>query len=78
MRTYRRIQTKGFVEEKTRAMRRLFYKVGVCMVLLAFSVAGFRAAAAAPDPLLIQAQKAVQKGIGYLHRVQEKDGSWSH
>lgn len=32
----------------------------------------------APDPLLLKARQAIAKGIAYLHRVQEKDGSWSH
>lgn len=59
-------------------MRHLLYKMSVYVVFLAISLIGARTAAAAPDALIAQAQKAVQKGINYLHRVQEKDGSWSH
>jgi squalene-hopene/tetraprenyl-beta-curcumene cyclase len=37
-----------------------------------------RGPAAPPDPTLQKAQQAVVKGMAYLRRTQETDGSWSH
>jgi squalene-hopene/tetraprenyl-beta-curcumene cyclase len=34
--------------------------------------------AAPPDPVLQKARTAVSRGIEYLHRTQETDGSWGH
>src|SRR6266568_2064961 len=34
--------------------------------------------AAPPDPTMQKAKQAVSKGIEYLHRTQETDGSWGH
>src|SRR5690349_6708932 len=34
--------------------------------------------AAPPDPVLRRAREAVGRGIEYLHRTQETDGSWGH
>ncbi|HZP84064.1 MAG TPA: prenyltransferase/squalene oxidase repeat-containing protein, partial [Chthonomonadaceae bacterium] len=36
-----------------------------------------RTPAAPPEPTLTQARQAVAKGLAYLRRVQEADGSWS-
>ncbi len=49
----------------------------LCLVLLCNIVP----AAARPrpvDPALARAKQAVNKGIAYLHRIEEKDGSWGH
>ncbi len=35
------------------------------------------ATAAPPDPAMAQAKQSVVKGLNYLKRIQEKDGSWS-
>ncbi len=38
-----------------------------------------RAAGAAPvDPTFARARQSVARGVGYLERTQEKDGSWGH
>src|SRR5947207_1012699 len=34
--------------------------------------------AAPPDPGMQKAKQAVGRGIEYLHRTQETDGSWGH
>lgn len=46
--------------------------LGGCCALMAAP------AAAAPDPVMQKARQAVARGIEYLHRTQETDGSWSH
>src|SRR5689334_21882215 len=54
--------------------RRFIIALGVSTVLAVQAMTQ----AAAPDPVLQRAKQAVIRGIEYLHRTQETDGSWGH
>lgn len=47
-------------------------------MLMVFVMPSTQSAQTKQDATMQRAKQAVEKGIGYLHRVQETDGSWSH
>jgi squalene-hopene/tetraprenyl-beta-curcumene cyclase len=63
----------------------MHYRQKPCLLLTALLVSAllvgpFRhthAAPPRPDPVMARARQAVDKGLNYLRRVQETDGSWS-
>lgn len=58
-------------------MNRQYHKMTALLVGAALLPLMCPKTQAAPDPVVTKARQAVSKGLAYLKRVQEPDGSWS-
>jgi squalene-hopene/tetraprenyl-beta-curcumene cyclase len=55
-----------------------FHRIGVAVLLLPLLTVTPVMAAPPRDPAMARARQAVERGVDYLKRVQETDGSWDH